>query len=88
MHDDVIINPHTNDIYYKDQFIPLDTPYKAAGIHIGSVTSIAAFDFIAFPTVPCHITQVQGWKQDLRTGGAHTTLDAKSKSLVYLILCT
>ena len=67
MHDDVIINAHTN--YYKDQFIPLDTPYKAASIHIGSVTSIAAFDFIAFPTVPCHITQVQRWRQDLRTGG-------------------
>ena len=50
----MIINSHTNDIYYKDQFIPLDTPYKVACMHIGSVTSIAAFDFIAFPTVACH----------------------------------
>ena len=58
MHEDVIINPHTNDIYYKDQFIPLDTPYKPASTHIGSVTSIATFDFTAFPTVPWHIVQV------------------------------
>ena len=45
-------------MHEEDQFIPLHTLYKAASIHIGSVTSIAAFDFTAFPTVPWHIIQV------------------------------